>query len=142
VLDPSRITQFEVIQVYYEFQGEPPDYKYFVAVCHEDIRGGKHVLCMKATSKTTKYDNDKAQKAGCVCYEEGECGCFPEKTVVQPDNMIPISYEHLIEQEKRGKFKHKGKLPDDFREKIIQAVKASITVPPKWKDQILKKLGA
>jgi hypothetical protein len=96
---------------------------------------------MKATSKTAKYDNDPIQKAGCVCYEKGECGCFPEKSVIQPGNLIPISYDHLVQQEKHGRFKHRGKLPNDFKEKITAAVKVSITTEPKWKDKILKRLG-
>jgi len=141
VFDPSALKPFQVIHVYYQFQGQAGEYKYFVVVCHENHDGVNYVVCMKATSKTEKYENDKAQMAGCVYYKSKEVSCFPENTAVQPDNPIPIAHGYLIEQEKNGRFKDKGKLPADFPAKLIAAIRASQTIPTIRKGNLLEKLG-
>lgn len=140
MFDPASLKPYEVIQVFYQYQGQRGDFKYFVVVCHEEHAGKKYVLCMKATSRTEKYENDKHQMAGCVYYKKGEVGCFAENTAIQPDNVHPIDYDRLVEEEKRGRFRRHGSLPADFRAKLIAAVKASITIPARRKEQILARL--
>ena len=141
MLDPAALKPFQVIHVYYEYQAQAGDYKYFVVLCHEKFGGQDYVLCLKATSRTEKYENDKERMNGCVFYKENEVPCFREKTAIQPDNIHPIPYDHLIEQEKRQRYSEKGMLPADFGAKLSAAVRASRTLTKKKKQEILARLG-
>jgi hypothetical protein len=96
---------------------------------------------MKATTKTQKYETDRSQMAGCVYYKQGDVPCFHSNTAIQPDNIHPIPYDHLIEQEENGRYQHRGSLPADFHAKLIAAIRNSVTLSMVRKKNLLAQLG-
>lgn len=121
----------------YQFQGkQDPEAKLFVCICHE----AAHAICMKATSQVVIYENNKEAMAGAVYYRAGELSFFPQNTVIQPDNQFPIPHTHLNTCHNSGTFAVLGRMPDDFRQRLIDAVKASVTMTSVRKQHILERI--
>jgi hypothetical protein len=125
----------------YQYAGSPaPEPKLFVVVCHEKRDGVMYCVCIKATSKTEVYDNDSEQMKGAVCYQAGEA-CFAVRTVIQPDNPLPISHQDIVKHNRARAFAVVGDLPADFQAKLVAAIRASATMSPAWKHNMLAKIG-
>ena len=99
-----------------------------------------YCVCIKATSKTDIYENNAEKIKGAVCYETGQA-CFDVKTAIQPDNLLPISHQDIVTQNRRGTFAVIGSMPDDFPPRLAAAIKASATMSPRWKGNMLAKIG-
>ena len=137
MVNPSALARYDVIHVYYEFEGQVGERKFFVVLSH----GDKHAICIKATAKVEKYQLDQKQKAGCVCYKANEVPCFVQETAIQPHNVVPISYEHIVREDRNGRYENKGTLPPDFHVKLVGAIRASIVMSPKRKRFVLELIG-
>ena len=115
--------------------------KLFVVLCHEKHDGVMYCVCIKATSKTDAYDNNPEKMQGAVCYEARQT-CFAGRTVVEPDNPLPISHQDIVRHNRSRAFAVIGRLPADFHERLTAAIKASVTISPTWKSNLLAKIGA
>jgi hypothetical protein len=93
---------------------------------------------MKATSQTTLYENNKDMKAGVVYYKAGELSYFSMNTAIQPDNLHPIPHAEIAKCYANSSLKLLGQMPEDFHDKLVAAVKASITLS---EDRRLSILG-
>jgi hypothetical protein len=140
VFDPASIQKYSVILIHYAYPGETPGQKYFVVLSHEKASSKTCVLCLKATGNTAKYKNDQEQMNGCVFYEAGQLVFFSRDTAVQPDNPLGLTYEYIVGEEHRGRFKVVGKMPPDFKDRLCAAIQASKTIPSNRKDFLLEKL--
>lgn len=79
--------------------------------------------------------------AGCIFYPAGQLKFFPGDTFVQPDNQFPISHTVIVEAHENRSFEQLGVMPADFKEKLIKAVNASITINSRKKSRILKAIA-
>jgi hypothetical protein len=95
---------------------------------------------MKATSHTSLYDNNHEMRAGVVYYKAGELSYFPMNTAIQPDNLHPIPYAHIATCHANSTLKYLGQMPTDFHEKLLAAVKASVTLSEERKLNILSRI--
>jgi hypothetical protein len=130
--DPATISQFSVIRVPFKFEGELTAIsKLFVVIGH----AGNCAICIKATSKTTLYDNNPHQMLGCVYFKAGEVPCFPENTVIQPDNQIAIEHSHIKDSHLRRQVKIHA-LPKDFPDRLRKAVSNSRTLTGRERKRI------
>jgi hypothetical protein len=117
----NDIRRFSVIRIPYRFDSAGPELsKLFVVVAHLN----NHAICIKTTSDTQGYDNDKIRMAGCVYYLANVVPCFPANTAVQPDNQHAISHIEIQRQHAAGKVTITP-LPADFQARLQQAVKDS-----------------
>ena len=102
------------------FEGDPVAVRKLFVV---GINVSGCVRFFKPTSKTSKYENDPTQIKGVVLYQAGEVNCFPDKTVIDPAaKTFDISHSHLRRCSLNGTLDFQGTLPEDFREKVLQAV--------------------
>ena len=115
--------------------------KLFVVLCHEKVDGVMYCVCIKATSKADAYDNNPEKMLGAVCYEVGKA-CFDVRTVVEPDNPLPISHQDIVRHNRSRAFAVIGALPADFHERLVAAIKASVTMSQSRKSSMLTKIGA
>ena len=117
----SEIPRFSVLRVPHAFAvGQTPISKLFVVIAHQ----GAYAICLKATSHTQQYENDKVRMAGCVYFPAGELKCFPSNTAVVPENQHPISHAQIEREFAAGKVEIHS-LPDDFRARLVKAVQDS-----------------
>ena len=77
---------------------------------------------------------------GAVFFEKGATACFDKDTIVEPDNQIPLSYEKVMYADRMNTLERLGELPDDFGEKLIEAVKKSETMYEMQQKRLLKLL--
>jgi hypothetical protein len=130
--DPAAIPQFSVIRVPYKFPEDLiPLSRLFVVISH----AGGFAICIKTTTRTALYKNNPSQMVGCVFYEAGEVPCFPEETVVQPDNQIPIEHDHIQTCHIRKQVEI-HKLPSDFPSRLREAVQKSETLTGRERKRI------
>jgi len=78
---------------------------------------------------------------GAIHYPAGSTPCFPEETIVQPDNQVPIPHPDIIAQSGRGTFKHEAMMPADFQERLKRAIGASMTMTPRQQKRLSEMLG-
>jgi hypothetical protein len=142
------LSKYRVFRAPYQYQDKATaESKLFVCVCHESTPGdvfskAQHVaICMKATSQTAIYENNKELLAGVVLYGAGELPFFPLPTAIQPDNLHPIPHLHLARCDAAGTFAELGDMPSDFHERLIAAVNASVTIPPARRKNILQRIS-
>jgi len=95
---------------------------------------------MKATSQTTLYDNNKDMRSGVVYYKAGEIAYFPLNTAIQPDNLHPIPHLEISKCHGNSSLKILGKMPEDFHDKLVAAIKASITLSEDRKQNLLSRI--
>jgi hypothetical protein len=124
----------------YRYEGQPLLSKLFVTLCNEKLNGTDYVLCLKATSQTALYENSNVVMAGCVFYKGGELALFPHNTAIQPDNPHPIPYAYLIQCHAENSLTIVGTMPADFRQKLTNAIQASIRLTPDRKQHWLSRL--
>lgn len=108
----------------------------FIVICHEKA----HAICMKATSQTALYENNKDMMAGVVYYKAGENPFFGLNTAIQPDNLHPIPHSHLMKCDREGSLKLLGQMQPAFHEQLVAAVKASITLSEERRLNILSRI--
>ena len=137
-----ELVRYTVIRVHYEFVRQQASEKLFIVLRHERI-ANQDAVCwaIKPTSKTERFDADPELMAGCVCYEAGCLWFFPKRTIVQPDNLIPIHHSHLASEAGRRRYKIEGKMPADFHGKLIAAIRASVVLEPKKVRLLLQYIG-
>lgn len=141
MLDPATIPAFAVLQIHFQYEGQPAGMKIFVALWHEEIAGIKTIICIKATSNVDRYVNDSELFNGCVFYPKGEISFFPEPTVIQPENRLALKYGYIEEHDKKGQCRILGTMPGDFKEELKKAINACPTLQAKAKKTMLEKLG-
>jgi len=130
--DPANIPRFSVIRVPYKFDEELiPLSRLFVVLAH----AGGCAICIKATTKTSLYKNNPSQMAGCIHFQAGEVLCFPEETIIQPDNQIPIEHSHIRDSHIRDQVQIHT-LPSDFPAKLREAVRKSETLTGRERKRI------
>ena len=130
------IPPYCVFSIPYRYLGKLPEIKRFVCIFHEP----EIAICVKATSKTTIYDNSPSMKAGVVYYLAGELSFFTLNTAIQPDNLHPIRHCDITACHAQGSLTILGNMPPDFRARLRAAVNASITMKPVRKQSILTRL--
>jgi hypothetical protein len=121
----------------YQFDGEPaPEEKLFVVLCHKN----SHAICIKATSKTALFDNNPSKRSGCVLFAAGRVPCFPFRTVVEPDNQIPIPHHLIRSAQMRGTLEVSD-LPPTFESDLTTAIENSVTLTKRGRLRILTMLS-
>jgi hypothetical protein len=136
--DPQEISRYSVIRVYYEYGGQPGGQKLFVVLRHDSLGAQKFCWCIKATSQVQRFSKEMLQ--GCVFFKAGE-SLFEQDTVVDPSNILTLLHETLGNESARGRYRVEGKLPDDFHQRFVTAVRASTTLEPKKKAKLLGAVG-
>jgi hypothetical protein len=137
----SDLGKLSVIRIYYEYPGEPPGEKLFV-VLNPTYRPADQPLiafCLKVTSNVARYESDPQLLKGCVLVPEKALPFFPVKSVIQPDNLMPLSHEKLLSLGNSGQFRLEGQLPVEYETKLIAAIDACKTLNPK-KKKIIKDI--
>jgi hypothetical protein len=137
--DPQQVGRYTVIRVYYEYANQPGGEKLFVVLKHERL--GKQVFCwcVKATSQVQRFSEEMLR--GCVFYSANELTFFERATVVDTSNILTLLHETLGKEAARGRFCIEGKMPDDFHEKFVGAVRNSTILEPKKKAKLLAAVG-
>ncbi len=122
-----------MIRVLYQFPGDPtPKHKLFVVLCHRD----GYAICLKATSKTTLYENNPGMMASVVYYAPGTCDCFGEPTAIQPDNQFPIPHSSILKAHRAGTLNAQV-LPTSFEAAVKLAIQNSVTLNNRERTRIL-----
>lgn len=138
--DPQQLARYTVIRVYFEYQNQPAEEKLFVVLRH--FNGTRpRSLCLKATSKTQRFESDPDLLAGCVLYAYDELRCFPQRTVIAPESFIEIDHWYIDKQASKGRYRVEGRLPADFHGKLIAAIKNSIVLSPNEAKMLLEAIG-
>ena len=97
--------------------------------------------CIKATSRTTKYEADPDLMKGVVFYPAKVLRFFYEKTVIDPATLIQIWHTHLHKESSKGRYRIEGRMPDDFRAKLTTAINQSIVLEPKTAKLLLSLIA-
>ena len=79
--------------------------------------------------------------AGVVYYPAGSNPCFERDTVIQPDNQLPIPHARLARQESTGDYSLVGQMPADFKDRLIEAARASVTMDGRQQKRLWIVLG-
>lgn len=113
---------FDVLWFPYEFPGDPDRLpKLFVVAVN--VPAHRLLRCFKPTSQTLRFKKEPTLLKGVVEYCKGDLSCFDaDRTIIESDT-YGITYEHILRCHRDGKFDHKGSLPDDFRDRMVEAVK-------------------
>jgi hypothetical protein len=130
--DPASIPRFSAIRVPYKFDEDLiPLSRLFVVLAHAH----GYAICIKTTTKVSLYKNNPSKMIGCIYFNAGEVPCFPEETIVQPDNQIPIEHSHILDSHIRGQVQVHI-LPAEFPAKLREAVKKSETLTGRQRKRI------
>jgi hypothetical protein len=112
--------------------------KLFVSL-RQGVEGGQAFCrCIKATSQVHRFSPEMLK--GCVYYKAGE-SLFDLDTVVDPSNALRLWHSDMRAEANVGRYKILGKLPSDFHERFVTAVRSSITLEPKKKAALLEAVG-
>jgi len=79
--------------------------------------------------------------AGAVHCPVGSTPCFHGETVVQPTTRSPYPHTNIACSTMKGTFASFGTMPADFRDRLIAAIGASVTISPARKKNLLGTLG-
>jgi hypothetical protein len=139
--DPLKLSRYTVVRVQFYFPKDPGDSKLFVILNHV-VGNNSFCNCLKITSNTDPYESTPEMLASCVLYQAGEVSFLPEKSVVQPDNWFPIGYAHFETCAKKHEFRIEGKMPDDFHNKLVAALKSPHLLKPKQAAEFLAAIDA
>ena len=94
--DASTIPLLSLIRLPFQFTGEPyAIQRWFLLLAHES---GK-AMCIKVTSKGTKYKNSPFHSDGWAWFAPAEIACLPKETAFQTENFfeIPHTYIRLVQ---------------------------------------------
>lgn len=121
-LDCRDLVPFDVLRFPIQFLGDPERVPklFVVAANYAEVEA---IRCFKSTSRTQYYDGDPLKLKGVVVYEAGEVPEFANRTIIDPEHYtIPWGYIQACYRD--GEFENLGRLPEDFRARIIAAVNA------------------
>jgi hypothetical protein len=135
--DPLKIGRFTVIRVFFEYPGQRGEEKLFIALRHAREKNGIVCHCIKATSRTLRYETDAKLLAGVILYQPKELSFFYEKTVIDPASVQEIPHLHMQNEAARGRYRIEGVMPEDFRDKLTKAIGQSFVLEPKKKKHLL-----
>jgi hypothetical protein len=141
LFDPLKIGRYTVIHVWYEYPSQRGEEKYFIVLRHDKTSAGFICRCIKATSRIARFENDPDLLKGVVLYEQRTIPFFTERTVVDPDSKLDIDHSHLKDQSRKNRFRVAGKMPEDFHERLVKAIKDSDQLAPKIKRELLGFVG-
>ena len=136
--DPQQIGRYTVISVYYEYPGQPGGMKLFVSLRQGVQSGQAFCWCIKATSQVQNFSQEMLK--GCVYYKAGE-SLFDLDTVVDPSNILTLLHSTMSAEATLGRYEILGKMPGDFHDRFVAAVRASTTLEPKKKTALLNAVG-
>ena len=137
--DPIELSRFTVFRVYYEYAGQRGEEKLYIVLRHAKEACGNACWCLKATSRTARYDADPEQLVGTVVYEANVLKFFYSKTIIDPRGLFCMPHSHL-QKESNKRYRVEGKMPDDFKAKLITAIEKSDDLEPKKKKTLLAYL--
>ena len=60
---------------------------------------------------------------GCIVYEEGEVSFFDKETVIDTSNILTLLHATLAKEAVSDRYRIEGKMPDDFHNKFVRAVR-------------------
>lgn len=69
--------------------------------------------------------------AGVVLYPAGSISFFEKDTIVQPDNLVALLHSKLATQKLIKDLIILGTMPQDFKQRLLEAAIASETMTPK-----------
>ena len=139
--DPQRLGRYSVIRVYYEYVGQPGGEKLFIILKHKKSNQQTYCWCIKTTSQVKRFQADPDLLNGCVFYKAGELAFFDQDTIIDPANFMPLLHDTLQREATKGRYCVEGKMPDDFHQKIVAAMRSSTTLEPKKKLALLEAIG-
>ncbi len=139
--DPAKLARYSVFRVHYEYANQEPGEKLFVVLKHGKKLLTPYCMCIKATSRTQRFQGDKSLLNCCISYKAGELPFFPLDTIIDPSNFIPMLHATLSAEATQGRYRIEGKMPEDFHKKLIQAIKGHPTIEPKTKQILLECIG-
>jgi hypothetical protein len=139
--DPKKIEKYTVVQVFFEFPEEPPDFKFFIALKHDSAGAHLFCRCVKATTNVGWYENRPETLLGCVIYEIGQSP-FSKRTAVGAHEFHNIAHAHFEKYAAKKQFKIIGTMPLDFHGRFISAIVNSELLKPKDKKVLLDAIGA
>ncbi len=137
--DPQQIGRYTVIRVYYKYANQPGGEKLFVVLKH--AKEGEQVFCwcIKSTSQVQRFTDEMLE--GCIFYKANELSFFDQDTVIDTANIMTLLHDTLEKEANLGRFRVEGKMPANFHEKFVKAVRASTTLEPKKKAKLLEAVG-
>jgi hypothetical protein len=140
--DPLKLSRYTVFRVWYEYPGQRAEEKLYIALRHEKQESGRIVCrCIKTTCRTEPYEADAERMKGAILYEANVLRFFYTKTIIDPyRNFFEMPHAHLLKEANNGRYRIEGKMPEDFRGKLIRAIEQSITLEPKNKTLLLSYL--
>jgi hypothetical protein len=137
--DALEIGRYSVVRIHYEYEGQPAEEKLFVVLRHNEEFGQKFCWCVKATSQVQNFTADMLK--GCIAYKQGTIAFFPKDTIIDTSNILTLLHNTMASEAIKGRYCIEGKMPDDFHQKFVDAVRASITLEPKKKVVLLAAVG-
>ena len=93
-----------------------------------------HAITIKATTQVDLYLNNAEAMAGVVLYEPGDT-CFRVRTAIQPDNWFAVEHRNIRAEDLIGH------LPNDFHERLVTAIRASVRLTGKQRAKLLTMIG-
>jgi len=138
--DPQKIGKYSVVQVYFEFPEEDPDFKIWVVLKHYGDGNRKACKCVKATSQFHWYGDDPDRLKGVVIYEANHI--FSKKTAIEPHTHRNIAHEHFDRYARKKQYQRLGVMPPDFHQRFIDAVANSEQLKPKEIRELLEAVAA
>lgn len=107
----------------WEFEGDPdPARKLFIVANREvKINERGYVRCFKPTSNAEYYEANEARLRSVVVYQAGELPFFPDVTFI-PADTYDVKCGTILSNFHDGTFAHKGEMPSDFPERMMNAV--------------------
>jgi len=136
--NPSSIAPYTVIALPWKFQDDLyAERKLFVVIGHQN----GFALCLKATSQTNIYKNNKDAMAGVVFYHADTLPCFPEDTAIQVDNCVPIPHSTLIDEKNRLRLEVRQVLAGDFENNLRNAIANSVMLDDRKRTRLNQILG-
>jgi len=140
--DSLKLSRYTVVRVHFDFPNDPDESKLFVILNHAGAGDNTYCNCLKITSNTKLYERTPEMLASCVLYQAGEVSFLPEKSAVQPDNWFPIGHAHFQRHAAKHEYRIEGKMPDDFHDKLVAAIKNSCLLKPKKAAELLAAIDA
>lgn len=137
--DPQKLGRYTVIRVHYAYAGQPSGEKLFIFLRHEVLDGKKFCWCIKATSQVQRFSEEMLK--GCISYKANEVEFFNQDTVIDTSNILTLLHDTLDKEASLGRYQIEGKMPDDFHEKFVAAIRSSTTLEPKRKAKLLESVG-
>jgi hypothetical protein len=66
---------------------------------------------------------------------------FPQPTIIDPGFLHQIYHAHLHSEASKKQYRVEGKMPADFHQRLVAAIKKNVLLEPKKKREILGYIG-